>query len=180
MGGQELDDLLLNAGYTEEDIQNLDDEEKQDALLNSDNFRYGKTVQKLYSSASGASEFSNSEETYSQLLGHFASRRYGAVIDKVDSILSTHHLSSPQNMPIVDIFQDAYLMYNYENLDWVGKETVLKSMKNPEAFVLAVLEAYPRRRESVTFDIGSMGPMSTGNAAILKTTLLGKDSEEYK
>lgn len=52
--------------------------------------------------------------------------------------------------------------------------------RNPESFVVGVINAYPRRREAVILDINSYNPMTAADVHVTGSTLLDKDSDEFK
>lgn len=175
----QLDQMLIDSGFDKDVIADLDQEDKKTLILYGDDFRYDRAFNRIYSNASNATEYQNGEELYKELLLYFEAGQYYPIIAKVDEVLIRHNLSKDENLKVTDIYKDAQIMSNYERFGWAEKELSLRSLANPESFVLSVIQAYPRRRESVICDIGSLSPYSLGDTKILGITMLAEDSEEY-
>lgn len=182
MADSQLDNKLIEAGYSEEALNGMSEKEKEQAILSSQDERYEEAANRQYSSAANAAEYdeASSVKSYQEIMAIFELGEYNFAADQVNDILVRFNLSTETNMKLGNLLSDAYVMSSYESLNWEDKEMSLKSFKNPESFVIGVINAYPRRREVVIGDLNSLSPMSEGSVHILGTKLMDKDSAEYK
>lgn len=163
-----------------DEINSMSVDDKRIAASNTERYRYERSAKKLYSSAAGAVEYPQPEALYQKYLELFEIGQYDAIINDLEQMLLTYNFSSGKNLNVVALFSDAYVMSNYDYMEWEDKETALKSLSNPESFVMSVLYASPRRREAVVYDLNSLSPVSMGSVKIISSTQLSQDSSEYK
>lgn len=182
MNEAQLDNVLLNKGYDEETLQNMTEQEKENAALSDVDLRYDEAAIRQYSKAENAKEYpeEDSKKSYQELLIFFETYQFDYVVSSVSEVLAKYNLTNEQNIKLSHLQNDAIIMSTYEELDWEKKEQTLKMFRNPESFVLGVINAYPRRREAVILDINSYNPMTASDAHITGTVLLDKDSEEFE
>jgi len=182
MTNDQLDDLLIGSGLTVTAVSEMDRAQKEAEALSLPDYRYLVTSLKLYSDAANAIELPDekSNNLYGQLLSLYQDGDYNGVVDSVKKILQFYNLTNNKNQRIIDIMQDSSLMSNYDGLKWLDKEETLQSLMNPDSFVVSVMNAYPRRREAVIFDLESLSPISTGKVTVIGTTLLDSSADEWK
>jgi len=63
MTNGQLNNVLQNSGYTNEQLSNLDNTEKEEAVTTDANYRYSTATTKLLSSATIASEYPSGKST---------------------------------------------------------------------------------------------------------------------
>lgn len=179
---EDLNAILVNDGYTEEDLKDMTNIEKEQAVLSNNDLRYEESANKLYSSTPDAKEYPEAESIalYEDLMDSFETRNFKYIVYKVNDILNLYNLTTEENLKIANLMSDANIMVNYEELDWEGKEMTLQAMRNPESFVIAVAQANPRRREAVVLDLNSYSVVSETLPVITGSRLVKKDSVEYK
>lgn len=182
MPTNQLDNILMDSGYSEEAVEEMSEMEKEQAVLSNHDYRYQEAANKQYSSATNASEYDEaaSKDKYIELLEMIEMSNYNFAASQVEDILMRFNLTTETNMKLTNIMSDAIIMANYDGLGWEQKEISLKSFKNPETFVLGVLKAYPRRREVVVWDKNSLSPVSVGVANIISSSRLDEESAEFK
>lgn len=175
-----IDNELIKIGLDPDEFENLTREEREQIIVNQDDFVFDSSARTMTSSFVHATEFDDTETMISLLVGHFALGQYGTIVQEVENIVSRYNLTNSENSKIIDIYEDAFVMMHFDRLVWHEKEIALRAMRHPESFLLGVMHAYPRRREAVILDIGSFSPVSMGDVALYESVKLETGSPEFK
>jgi len=180
MDEEDIDEAILNKGYSEEDIDSMSSEQKDKIVMGID-YYYEDNKVRLYSDSKNAVEYSGeTDKLYQTFVEYIVDGNYQQIITETKLILEDFNLTKGKNLQLAAIYSDAVRMSEYFNLDKAGKEAMLQSHKDPNGLVANTLYAYVRRREAVILDMMSKTPVFKGSYSIDSCEMIEEENEDFE
>ena len=176
---KEIYNDLKDMGYTKEEIDYMDEKDK-DLIIMGNEYFYEDGLMRLYSSKKNATEWNgDANKLYRELIDLMSSYEFHSVVSKVQRITESYYLTKGDNLKIAAIYADASIMTRFSELDKANQEIVLQGHRDMNALIADTIYAYVRRREAVILDMNSASPIITTEFKIGETTEINFESDDY-
>lgn len=133
----ETDQVLIDMGIPQEDIDKMTEEEKSEVIDN----EYYDRMSDSYIYDKGKKEYENADGTMKTLLTYAGQFNFSSIINQVKPLTERYNFTTNENRQIIEIYNDAKMLTNVYTLSDAGYRIVMYNLTSPIIFTGLYLSA---------------------------------------